>query len=145
MQGLAEEQQRQLLLDTSGASSRQGYLQLYGQHSLPALPSFSWGPVAAKGTADQALQQQQQQLVRLQGKAEETPRADGITPKSVFSWQPQSGTASPTTPHQQQLRQLAADAGMHHHSVLLQPFPGCSATRAMLGVHAHGFTGSTLY
>ena len=122
-------QQHLLLLEAAGASGSQAHLQLYGQHSLPVLPSFGWGAAPTGSTADLDLQQQQQQqpeafgwleagtmpgqaLAPLQGKAEGTPRTDGITPKSVFNWQPQSGTASPTTPHPEQLLQLGPDAGM---------------------------------
>lgn len=71
---------------------------LLGYHSLPAMmmraspePDQAFGP----NMPPEALAI----AVRASGLAKGTPRLDSITPKSIFEWQPHSGTASPTTPY----------------------------------------------
>ncbi len=75
---------------------------LRGTQSLPARYSHST-PDWADGRGCKELALDMQQV------AKGTPHNDGITPKSVFGWQPRSGTASPTTPSHSYL-----DSGMRY-------------------------------
>ncbi len=97
-----------------------------GQQHMPLLPD---GPHASMA-ASHAMHHQQRQgqapealAVAVQAAQHEkgTPRKDGVTPKSVFGWQPQSGTASPSTPYMQHAQQQLGDTGMRT--------PSCSSSQ----------------
>ena len=89
---------------------------LRGTQSLPARYSHST-PDWADGRGCKELALDMQQV------AKGTPHNDGITPKSVFGWQPRSGTASPTTPYHSYLLHLDSGAASWSCSMPCAPSP----------------------